>query len=189
MRDHTSNIRDVLAQATPTEIAAGQRWYDEAMELAETLSGRGNPEMGAGVIAALSPLTPWGRNKEMAIRAFADGHASGTLGNSIKAADRILGGEDPLDVLKSDKVRNFYLSIIGDTDAVCIDRHALEVYQGKRYRDSERPAIGKRLYREAATAYRDTARSLPYTATQLQAITWLVWRRIHLTGTRYEILL
>lgn len=173
--------------ATPAEIAAGKRWYDDARHLASTLARtRGTLAMAAGVIAALSPLTPWDRNKELAVRAFADGQASGTLTNSIRAANRILAGEDPLDVLKSDKVRNFFLSILGSPDAVCVDRHALEVYQGKRYADKDRPSVGKRLYRDAAAAYVEAANRTPFTATQVQAITWLVWRRIHLTGTRYE---
>ncbi len=151
-------------------------------------------EGAAGVIAALSPITPWNRNKELAIRAVSDGHASGTLGNSVRAANRILAGEHPEDVLLTDKVGNFYLSILGSDTAVCIDRHALEVFKGKRYRDSERPKVGKKLYREAADAYREAAETLKagdtdITPTALQAITWLSWRRLHLTGTRFERML
>jgi hypothetical protein len=196
-----ANILNVLKQATDAEYDAGRNWYREANELAWDLSTHADVGSAAGVIAALSPRMPWGRNKELAVRAFADGHASGTLGNSVRAADRILAGEDPLDVLKGDKVRSFYLNILGDTDAVTVDRHALEVYLGKRFADKDRPSVGKRLYREVADAYRTAAsrpfaQSLTYADTgfavgdltprDVQAITWLVWRRIHLTGTRYE---
>lgn len=185
----TEHIIATLMEATDVEIEAGRYWYTEANELAWTISGEGGVEMAAGVIAALSPRMPWGRNKELAVRAFADGHASGTLGNSVRAANRILAGEDPLEVLKGDKVRNFYLSILGGTDSVTIDRHALEVYLGKRFKDAERPAVGKRLYREASAAYVQAARiqvasTYPLTPVQVQAITWLVWRRKHLVGTR-----
>jgi hypothetical protein len=183
-----ANILNVLNQATDAEIEAGRNWYREANELAWNLSTHGDVSSPAGVIAALSPRMPWGRNKELAVRAFADGHASGTLGNSVRAANRILAGEDPLDVLKGDKVRSFYLNILGDTDAVTVDRHALEVYLGKRFADKDRPSVGKRLYREASDAYRTAAAEAarPLTPRDLQAITWLVWRRIHLTGTPYE---
>jgi hypothetical protein len=196
-----ANILNVLNQATDAEYDAGRNWYREANELAWDLSTHADVGSAAGVIAALSPRMPWGRNKELAVRAFADGRASGTLGNSVRAADRILAGEDPLDVLKGDKVRSFYLNILGDTDAVTVDRHALEVYLGKRFADKDRPAVGKRLYREVSDAYRTAAsrpfaQSLTYADTgfavgdltprDVQAITWLVWRRIHLTGTRYE---
>lgn len=182
------NILAVYGQATAEERRAGRTWYDDARNLALGLVHTGlTLEGAAGVIAALSPLTPWNRNKELAVRAVSDGAASGTLGNSVRAANRMLAGEDPLSVLKSDKVRNFYLSIMGSDEAVCIDRHALEVFHGKRYTDKTRPAVGKRLYREAADAYREAAATLPDTsATELQAIVWLVWRRIHLTGTSLE---
>lgn len=188
----TRHILETYFQASREEIAAGKTWYDSARAFAFTLAtshGDHTVKTAAGVIAALSPVTAWERNKELALRAVVDGQASGTLGNSIRAADRILGGEAPLDVLRSDKVRNFYLSIMGDPTAVCIDRHAWEVYEGKRYRDSERPTVTPKRYREAAEAYREAAHALALPASALQAITWLVWRRIHLTGTRYERLL
>lgn len=185
----TVHIIATLMEATDVEINAGSYWYTDAHELAWTLAGEGGVEMAAGVIAALSPRTPWGRNKELAVRAFADGHASGTLGVSVRAADRILAGEDPLTVLKGDKVRNFYLSIMGGTNSVTVDRHALEVYLGKRFLDAERPPVGKRLYREVSEAYVIAAddweaRKHGLTPVQVQAITWLVWRRKHLVGTR-----
>lgn len=200
--------RHILAtyrNATSAERAEGRRWYDDARALAANLAHTPDHRPGvtlaqsAGVIAALSPLTPWNRNKELALLAVTNHKASQTLGNSVRAADAILNGSDPLTVLKGDKVRNFYLSILGDSDAVTIDRHALEVYQGRRYRDADRPAVGKRLYREASEAYRRAARTLnrtdpdaahdPLTASQLQAITWVAWRRIHLTDTRYAVVL
>lgn len=186
------DILKIYALATPEEIVAGCNWYEDARLIASTLAHGSDHrpavtrDMAAGVIAALSPLTPWERNKELAIRAIVDHEASGTLGNSVRAANRILAGEPVLDVLKSDKVRNFYLSILGDADAVCVDRHAWEVFEGKRYADRDRPTVTKRRYREAADAYREAAIGNGVSATALQAITWLVWRRIHLTGTRYE---
>lgn len=188
----SAEILATFALATDEEKVAGSEWYDDANRLAQILTHTADHrpavtvEMAAGVIAALSPLTPWNRNKELAIRAISDGEASGTLGNSVRAANRILAGEPVLEVLKSDKVQNFYLSIMGSHTAVCIDRHALEVFQGKRYADDDRPAVGKRLYREASAAYVEASSGTQYTPTQLQAITWLTWRRIHLTGTRYE---
>jgi hypothetical protein len=186
------DILKVYSLATPEELIAGASWYQDANTLAHFLVHTPDHRPGvsvyqaAGVIAALSPLIPWERNKELVIRAIVDHKASGTLGNSVTAANRILAGEDALDVLKSDKVRNFYLSILGDSTAVCIDRHAWEVFEGKRYADKDRPSVTKKRYKEAADAYREAATSTGESATALQAITWLVWRRIHLTGTRYE---
>lgn len=187
-----NHILDVYHESSREERLAGTQWYSEAYNLAYQLAHTPDHrpavtrDMVAGVIAALSPLTPWDRNKELAVRAVTDHKASGTLGNSVKAADRILSGEPVLDVLKSPKVRNFYLCIIGNPRAVCIDRHAFEVWQGKRYKDSERPTVTPKRYREAAEAYQRAADTLELRPSELQAITWLTWRRIHLTGTRYE---
>ena len=83
-------------------------------------------------------------------------------------------------------MRNFYLSVLGDREAVCIDRHAWEVFEGKRYADKDRPEVTKKRYKEAADAYREAAIGTGESAAALQATTWLVWRRIHLTGTPYE---
>ena len=187
-----SDIIDVYNQSTAEERVAGREWYADANRLAVVLAHTPDHRPGltvagaAGVIAALSPLTPWNRNKELAVRAVSDGVASGTLGNSVRAANRILSGDHPLDVLKADKVRNFYLSIMGSESAVCIDRHAWEVYAGKVYTNKSRPAINKGRYREASAAYRAAAEAIralesfaeDLSPTRLQAITWLTWRRL-----------
>ena len=189
--EHTAMVRNITAtlrKAHPTDHEAGAAWYAEAQALARTLSPA-DPAVAAGVIASLSPMMPWGRNKALAVRAFADGQASGTLGGSVAKADRILNGEDPHAVLTSDKVRNFFLSILGDTDAVCVDRHAMEVAYGTRYADDARPALTPKQYKAVADAYREVARTENLPASAVQAITWVVWRRIHLTGTAYEHLL
>lgn len=179
------NILRTYAAATHEERVAGKTWYDAARQLALNLIHTPddhrpgvNIEQAAGVIAALSPLTPWERNKELAVRAIGDHAASGTLGNSVKAANRILNGEHPTTVLRADKVRNFYLSIMGSADAVCVDRHAWEVYAGRVYTNATRPAINRTRYREAADAYRSAATQTDVSATQLQAITWLTHRRL-----------
>jgi hypothetical protein len=189
----TNEILTTYFSASREEITAGKTWYADAMALATTLAHTADDtrpmvtvDMVAGVIAALSPLTPWERNKELAIRAVVEHQATGTLGNSTRNANRILAGEPTREVLKSDKVWNFYLCITGDPDAVCIDRHAWEVFEGKRYADKERPKVTPRRYRKAAMAYREAAHALTLQPSELQAITWLVWRRAHLTGTRYE---
>ena len=184
-----TNIRAVMADATRTEHAAGQAWYGEAKRLAFAICPT-DMHRGAGVIAALSPLTPWGRNKELAVRAFADGKASGTLSGNVDKANRILSGALPTDVLRGDKVYNFYLSIIGKSYGVCVDRHAMEVAYGVRFKDVDRPSLTHNQYEKVADAYRAVARDdVRYSASEIQAITWLVWRRQHLTGTRYAHLL
>lgn len=185
-----ANILAVLDQATRGERRAGAAWYDEAQNLAWQISPL-DMNKGAGVIAALSPNTSWERNKELAIRAFADGEASGTLSANVAKANAIMADTSatPLDILSGPKVRNFYMAIVGNWNAVCVDRHAMEVAYATRYKNDERPSLTPKQYDAIADQYRGAAAwltNLPYKPAQLQAITWLVWRRIHLTGTRYE---
>lgn len=172
------NIMSVYRRATADEITHGMSWYDGAHALALELS----PDdvwRAAGVIAAFSPLTPWERNVELAITSLVWGGArTETLGNSVSAAQRIIMGEHPFDVLRGDKTRAFCAAIadpFGSTIAT-IDRHAHDVAMGRVHIDSERK-IGKRVFREMSAAYVECAEYLGVSVAQVQAITWVVWRR------------
>jgi hypothetical protein len=116
------------------------------------------------------------------VRAYADGHASGTLGRSCAVADAILGGTAPLDVLAGPKVRAFYALIAdpGRADVVCVDRHAVDVAVGLRLGEAERsrcyPLARAGWYDRFADCYRRAGQRLGVRAAQVQAVTWLVWR-------------
>jgi hypothetical protein len=164
---------------TPTEHMEGLTWYDDAHALALSLS----PDdvwRGAGVIAAYSPLTPWWRNVELATDSLTSGIANPkSLGNSVRAAQRILDGEHTLDVLKGDKTRAFASAIadpINSTIAT-IDRHAYDIAMGAIHTDDTRK-IGKRVFRELSSAYVDAAFWVGIPVCSMQAITWLTHRRI-----------
>jgi len=173
------NILFFYDQATVSELDEGLSWYSDAWALASALDPV-NPRQAAGVIAALSPITPWDRNQALAARAYADGYASGTLGNSCRNADKILSGVDPLDVLKSDKVRNFFLCIAGDQHAVCIDRHAFDVAVGMTTNNETRAAGLRRKgdYERFAALYREAAALRDTVPAKVQAVTWTVFRRL-----------
>lgn len=172
------NIKRTFALATDTEIANGTAWYPNARALAIDIAD-GNLEMGAGVIAALSPRMPWTRNVVLARQAFESGLTGGCLGANIVKANRIMAGEAPLDVLGGDKVRAFYSNIVDPlSDAVTIDAHAFDIAMGVKY-GKDRPAIGKIVFRELSEAYRAAAIDLGFMAPEIQAITWVAHRRIH----------
>lgn len=173
------NIVDLYMSATPEDIAEGTLWYADAYTLAITLDPA-NPAAAAGVIAAMSPITPWGRNKDLAERAYRDGAASGTLSRNCDKANEIMAGADPLDVLKGEKVVNFYLSIIGDQNAVCIDRHAYDIAVGTVTNDVSRDKALRRKgeYDKIAALYREAAERIGILPSELQAITWTIWRRL-----------
>lgn len=186
VKPNSARIIDVWRMATVAEMDEGMSWYRDAHSLAKRLDPS-NPSQAAGVIAALSPMMPWERNMMLAVRAYEDGAASGALFSSVAKADRIMSGESAGDVLGGDKVRNFW-GIIADpehSDAVCIDRHAFDVAIGRVTDDATRRVLGRvGVYGAFAEAYRRAARALSretgldVTPAQVQAVTWVVWRRL-----------
>jgi hypothetical protein len=191
--DHTPHARhvlDVLWQATDDDLSRGMSWYALAYAHAVRLSPD-DPAVGAGVLAALSPQLGWGRSVDLAEQSFRAGTALGVRGQTyanLQKADYILSGTyAPLEVLGGPKVRAFYRAIMGDANAVVIDRHALAVAcQAGREAD---PGILRRAgvydrfshaYVTAARMFRDeTHGALALTPTQAQAVAWVVWRRLH----------
>jgi hypothetical protein len=178
LKPSTTRILKVYRQATDDQIGRGMSWYADAHSFARALDPT-DPARAAGVIAALSPLTPWDRNMVLASRAYADGFASGTMGNSLRAADRILAGERPLDVLKGSKVRAFYKTIVDPTgtDAVAIDRHAFDIAVGRITDNDTRSALSRKgVYASFERAYVRAAAILGVAPSQVQAVTWVVHR-------------
>lgn len=174
---HTRNILKVYRSATPDQIRAGRDWYSSAHNLAWVM-GRGDVWKGAGVISAYSPLTPWWRNQELAISSLFSGVArTDSLGNSVKAAQRILNGEYTLDVLKGDKTRAFACTIAnnGMCDCVTVDSHAYSIAMGT-HTFSKDVKMTRGIYKEIAISYRNAAKREGISPAQMQAITWVVWR-------------
>ena len=184
----TRNVTSVFRTATPEQIAAATDWYADAHRIAEVLAERHDVTLAtaAGVIAALSPLNSWGHNVNLAARFLATpgGLTSGYLTANLTKARRILNGERPEDVLTSGKVGAFYEGIVraGNTDRVCVDRHAWSVAVNHRYAEGNIPKLTVKRYEAAQDAYRKAARILSreygirLTAAQVQSVTWIVWR-------------
>lgn len=178
MSEFTDNILTAFDRASDKDIEDGLTWYESAKAFAQTLTPD-NPATGAGIIAALSPMTSWPENMRKASMLVDTGSTYGLPANIAKA-QRILNGESPLDVLKGLKVRAFYLNIMGvnSHEAVTIDRHAIDVAHGRVMSDAERsPWFGKRKNGELVQAYLNAARPIGITGAQLQAIVWVYWRR------------
>lgn len=189
------NILAVFFNATDLETSNGAGWYSTANDAALIMAERYSVslEIAAGVIAALSPNNRWERNLTDAnsmIRAYSiGGHSAaesikvGTYNaNKIKAL-AILSGDDCLQILGGLKVRAFYDCIIGG-DSVCIDGHAYAIWQGERITTTQTPKITPKVYAAISADYRraaDTVNNIlgaNYSAAQIQAITWTVWRRM-----------
>lgn len=176
------NIITAYRSATDEDRLAGEMWYAHALAFCRTLDPD-NVERAAGVVAAISPMLSWPRNMAVAADIYA-GKREGCLKANIAKAVRILDGEAPLDVLGGRKVRAFYANILGDGEAVTVDRHAIMVADNRTYTSDELKFTAgnvKRItdeYREAAaTLSAEMGRTL--TPAMVQATVWVWWRKNH----------
>lgn len=176
--DYAVNVKRVLDRALFCEYVEGTTWYARARDIAAEIAD-GDVWKGAGVLAAFSPRQPWPVNVRNARHAFETGIATGHTRAMCSLAQRILDGEPTMDVLKGDKTRQFASGIAtgGQSDLACIDRHAHDIAMGSfDFTDSTRN-IGKVLYRNMAAAYGEVAEYVGLPVCEVQAITWLTWRR------------
>lgn len=183
---HTRNVTSIFRSADDAQLADGLAWYATAADVAEQVAIlTGRPfDVAVGVIAATSPRMGWGPNVKLASRILQTGDTSrGYLKNGLRSAARILEGEDPLAVLTARKTANFYRAIVSrGADGIVIDRHALDIAHNFRI-EGDRPSPTERQYDAVAEHYRRAAVVLAkqgfpgITASQVQAVTWLTWRR------------
>lgn len=184
--DMSARILRVYRSADAEQIATGREWYRAARDIAGDIADTaGIPvETAAGILAALSPQTSWGQNVDWARELAAGSRVSRGLGLSQGRAEMIRYNPDiaPLDILGGRKVRAFYACIVtaGNTDAVCVDRHAYDLATGTRGShlslSDRRAEHCQRAYQSAAARLRATGEAPDITAAQLQAITWVTWR-------------
>lgn len=205
-----TSILGTFFMASPSEIEEGKHWYSDAARIAETISD----ETGisyikvAGVIAALSPQNPWERNVQDARnicqiynidgKDAAQNVKVGTFGANKAKAIKILECGDlteyviAYDILNGQKVINFFLSILGHDDAVCVDGHAYSIWLGERVSTSDTPKMTPKLYQRIADDYVQATVKIneilgtqykPYT---VQAITWVVHRNLY-AGQRKKL--
>lgn len=190
--DMVVNILAFYAESTADERANGFAWYPTAYAEAEAIEARtGIPaDTAAAVIAALSPQMEWNANVRWA-NEVCDAWVAGRplprrgLGNSLARAERALNG-DREDIRRTKgtlKVRNFYGSIVAEPNAVCVDRHAIRIVLGDPL--GTPPSLTDARYLLAAEAYREAARELRVGARHLQAVTWLVCKRIREAENAY----
>lgn len=174
-----ANILATYERATPAECAHGGDWYGDARRLACTLDPD-DPKRAAAVIAVLSPRLNWERNAKLAIQAYETGTATGALPANCDKANRLLRGHGIEYNVRGDKVKSFYANIIGDNaGAVTIDRHAYDVARGRVGTDKTRAELSnKGVYAAFVEAYRRAAVALDIDPVELQATTWLAWRRL-----------
>lgn len=196
-----SEIRNILATfyaATPVDIQEGTVWYTNAHEICKGLSDKYKLPLSTvvGVVSALSPNNKWDRNildAENIIRAYCMGFAYPKVctfrGNKDKAISilecEIDSSENICAILKGNKTIAFFRGILtnGQCDEITVDGHAFNIWRGLYTSLNEVPAISNKLYKAVSDDYKAAAVAIneqtksDWSASQVQAITWVCWRR------------
>lgn len=192
-----NNILSIYAKSNSSEMTYGFNWYkianNEAKKLAKKYSHKlFNPfvsdiEIVCGIIAALSPACAWQQNLIDAESVLKNGKNAKvcTYGQNLKKAINILNSktESPLHFLGGFKVKSFYHNLLLNDRFVTIDRHAIRIAKTE-ITDSNDKRIKNifsawNQYRLVAKSYRIAAGLLDIEPYQLQAITWVTYRRIN----------
>lgn len=191
------SITAVYNLSTLSDRNQGLNWYARALAFAKELHLQYaiETETIVGVIAALSPRNRWERNMidaESMIKVYCNGGTYDDLlqlkvctfnSGKIKAAailtDEISDRAKLLAILKGPKLCEFFNCILGDVDDVCIDGHAYSIWVGDRITLANVPSIGKRLRENIKADYQEAAKNLGLKSHELQAITWVCWKRLH----------
>lgn len=192
-----ANIKATYYQALqyPTLASNGLNWYFNANAIAASLAKRHDTtlEIACGTIAALSPNNRWDRNlvdadlllKHYKLGDKLDSFKVATYNHNKEKGWQITHGIDPLDALKGDKTRSFYLCLLNPSDSytVCIDGHATNIALGKQTTLEKAPALTTAKYDLLADAYRIATTEINRDSLetnvlpmQVQAITWTLYR-------------
>ena len=190
----TKNIIAIYKLANPNEIKHGLTWYVNAntdcMKIANTLE---LPlHIVIGVVSALSPNNKWERNiinAQDLCTAFMNGQDMDSIKVSTyhkmkQKAWHILetmpSYDETITILNGKKIVSFFRNISGDETDITIDGHARNIYYNDRQGlTTPNTNIKKNEYLDIQKAYLRASKKLGVKAYELQAITWVAWRRIH----------
>jgi len=190
----TKNIIAIYKLANASEIKHGLTWYVNAntdcMRIANTLE---LPlHIVVGVVSALSPNNKWERNivnAEDLCKAFINGQDM----DSIKVStyhkmkqkawyilETMPNYDETITILNGKKIVSFFRNISGDETDITIDGHARNIYYNDRQGlTTPNTNIRELEYLDIQKAYLRASKKLGIKAYELQAITWVAWRRIH----------
>jgi hypothetical protein len=190
----TKNIIAVYKMATPDEIKQGIEWYLNATSDCKNIADRLRLPLHIviGVVSALSPNNKWKRNivnADELCTAFIDGQDMDSIKVSTyhkmkQKAWSILRlmptYDDAVTILNGKKIVSFFKNINGDESEITIDGHARNIYYNDRQGlTTPNTNIKKNEYKDIQKAYARASKKLGIKAYELQAITWVAWRRIH----------
>lgn len=182
-----SNITAIYDAAEDAHVEEGLSWYDEALDVARNLAAGTSysVEQVAGVMAVISSALRWELNRTYP-RAILDYHCMRTPVEAWRAPDgkgmavthrrrqaclSILEGADPRQFL-GPKTGAFFANILGDVNAVTVDRWAIRVAVANP------KAVGATYaaLTKISDAYVEAANERLVTPRGLQAACWISYR-------------
>jgi len=191
------NIRKMykyaLANLTEQDIEEATHWYNTAQDEAKQIAERLDMPVYivVGVMAALSPNNKWERNLTNAYelcKAFQDGQGM----DSVKVSTYHKMKEKAWDILteipdydtlilrlNGKKIVSFFRNIMGEDD-ITIDGHARNIYYNERVGLTDNKTnIGVKEYAKLQEEYLTVAKEYDLLGRQMQAITWVAWKKKH----------
>ena len=202
------NIKGVYYLSKAYEKKHGEIWYKVANKSCGAIAKKTQMHSAivVGVLSALSPNNKWERNiidTENICMAYKsdiplDEVKVCTYNANKQKAIKILGildkgsmdlENDIREILNGNKVKAFFKCIHNyetNKTTVCIDGHAKAIYIGEKFALSSNSSnVTNKQYRIISQAYIDATKEInesegtSYLPYQIQAITWVAWRRIH----------
>lgn len=182
-----TKIRNNILRTWNTTTASDRHdWYQEAHDWCRSICKRSSYtlEQTIGVVAALSPLLSWEKNKEYAEHAIlevCEPSALPCMGTSCRKAEAIMSvltTEEVLAILKGPKTTAFYMNIMCPraSDHITIDRHAIGIAFGQRL-TNDKISVTPKQYRFIQDCYAWTASGIGVSPLLLQSATWVAWRK------------
>ena len=180
--------------ATPDEIKQGIAWYLNATSDCKNIAYKLRLPLHIviGVVSALSPNNKWERNvtnAEDLCTAFINGQDMDSIKVSTyhkmkqkawSILETMPSYDDAITILNGKKIVSFFKNINGDESEITIDGHARNIYYNDRQGlTTPNTNIRKLEYLDIQKAYQRASKKLGIKAYELQAITWVAWRRIH----------
>ena len=191
------NIRKMHKYAraimTRDEIKQAISWYDKALADASEIAFKLDmpTHIVVAVLSALSPNNKWERNIINAYelcKAFQNGQDMDSVKVSTyhkmkqkawSILQEIPDYEQAKVMLNGKKIVSFYSNIMGEDD-ITIDGHARNIAYNERVGLTEaKTSIGIKEYAKLQKEYAVVARENGLKGRQLQAITWVAWKRKH----------
>lgn len=202
------NLFNFFQKATDNEFWEGVTWYQKAHELAADIATRLITDFGTvafphqvttftelterviGVLAAISPLMPWERNIQNTETAIRKGYINGTplaelklgiVGNVKKGQDIWETGD--FGRLGTRKTFHFFQNITNPLkpSGVTVDAHAHRAWLGDLsilYESA--PCRTDKQYKIVSNDYTVLADIVELLPHQVQAIVWVVFRRMRI---------